>query len=468
MDETQKAMLAKLPLAEGVGWLCRFALDDALLSSIWEQHRGRCYTAAIQFPDLVRLIHDALLTYDSGRECFQKHREAGTLEASVVAAFGKLRRVPIAVSEALLRQGSARLRNLFPDWSVWQKPRSLRKFRIVIYDGKAIKRVAKRLKPTRGTTGGLLGGRALVAIDWETGLTVAMRGDPDGEANDVKYVGELVPYVRAEFEGPILHVCDSGFCDLEQPRHFLESDGDHFLVRYHPKVKFHRDATRAERRSLNEEGQVILETWGWIGSPQDRRRRYIRRIELVRDGADPVILITSLLDPEEFPAIELLWIYRERWEIERVFQKVTEVFGLSHLIGCSPHATLFQFAFCLLLYNMIQVVRGYVAQAQNREPSEISSEMLFRDVERELDAWHLLFSVEQTVEFFQLLPSPQTLQARLSRLFDQMWSETWLASPPQAVHRRTPRRRTRTHASVHRLLHGPPSKQPRRNRLQRR
>jgi hypothetical protein len=264
-----------------------------------------------------------------------------------------------------------------------------------------------------------------------------------------------------------LHVSDRGFCDLQQPRHFLQSEGDHFLVRYHPKVKFHRDAQRAEQRSTNEDGQTVVETWGWLGQANDRRRRYVRRIELVRDGDDPLILITSLLDPDKFPAADLLWIYRERWEIERLFQKVTEVFGLSHLIGCAPPATLFQFAFCMLLYNMIQVVRGYVAQAQHYEPAEISSEMLFRDVEREVSAWHLLFTVEQTAAYFQALPSPSTLRARLTRLFAKPWSQTWRASPPQAVHRRSPRRRTRSHASIHRLLHGPPTKKRRRNLQQR-
>jgi hypothetical protein len=52
----------------------------------------------------------------------------------------------------------------------------LKRFKIVIYDGKAIKRVAKRLKPCRGAAGGLLGGRALVAIDGETGMSLGDAG----------------------------------------------------------------------------------------------------------------------------------------------------------------------------------------------------------------------------------------------------------------------------------------------------
>jgi hypothetical protein len=55
-------------------------------------------------------------------------------------------------------------------------------------------------------------------------------------------------------------------------------------VRYHPKVEFHRDSSQKERRRVNEEGQTILETWGWLGSENDSRRLYVRRIELVRKG----------------------------------------------------------------------------------------------------------------------------------------------------------------------------------------
>ena len=44
-----------------------------------------------------------------------------------------------------------------------------------------------------------------------------------------------------------------------------------------------------------------------------------------------------------------------------MFQQVTEVFGLEHLIGTRPEGVIFQFAMCLLLYNLIQVVRGAIA-----------------------------------------------------------------------------------------------------------
>jgi len=48
---------------------------------------------------------------------------------------------------------------------------------------------------------------------------------------------------------------------------------------------------------------------------------------------------------------------------ERVFQQITEVFALRRLIGKYAEATVFQAAFCLLLYNMVQVMRGYMLRS---------------------------------------------------------------------------------------------------------
>jgi hypothetical protein len=344
------------------------------------------------------------------------------------------------------------LKEAFPLWAEWELPKSLRGLRVVILDGKAIKRVAKRLKLLRGIPGGLLGGRALVAIDWSTGLAVAMHADGDGDANEVRFMAELMPVARQAVRGPRLWLVDRGFCDLDQPARFTVEPGDHFLVRYHPKVKFHPDPARPELRGRTENGLTYVEQWGWLGSPRDKRRRYVRIIRLLRPAAEDVIVVTDLLDAEVYPAEDLLWLYSERWGIEEVFQKVTEVFGLQGLIGGTPQACIFQFAFCLLLYNMIQVVRGYIAEGQDREPEDISGEKLFDDVERQLIAWNVMFEPHVTIDYFNLLSDADALQSRLRELLGRAWSDTWLKSPPQAHHGKTPRKRTRTHSSVYRIL----------------
>jgi IS4 transposase len=78
-----------------------------------------------------------------------------------------------------------------------------------------------------------------------------------------------------------------------------------------------------------------------------------------------------------------LELYRHRWGIERVFQQITEVYHLRTLIASTPQGTIFQCAFCLLLYNLVVVQRSYVAQAQQRERESISLENLFYDARRQ-------------------------------------------------------------------------------------
>jgi hypothetical protein len=442
-----------MPLAEAVLWLWRWVAREERLQSLWDRHRGRCYEKVISFSLMVQLIADALLQYQgSGRRSFEKNLESGELEASITAAYGKLGRLPIPLSQAFLTQCTADMLQVFPDWAEWEAPQSLREFCSLILDGKAVKRVAKRLLPLRGASGGLLGGRALVALEWSTGLAVAMHADADGDANEVRFVAQLLPEVRQQISAPILWIADRAFCDLEQPARFTERDGDRFLVRYHPKVKFHRDASVPERPGKNNQGQSFIETWGWLGSERDKRRRYVRRIHLLRPGAEDVVLITDLLDADRYSAQDLLEMYGERWGIEGAFQQVTEVFGLQGLIGGRPEACLFQLAFCLLLYNMIQVLRGYIAQAQNREPDEISTEKLFDDVERQLIAWNVMLPPAVTTAYFDNAMELPALKQRLQSLLESAWSITWIKSPPQERRPTTSRKRARTHGSVYRIL----------------
>jgi hypothetical protein len=463
MDRPSQETLARMPLAEAVLLLWRFVMSEDRLDGLWNRYRGRCYELVITFPVIVHLIADALLLYSgSGRRSFEKGIENGELDATVQAAYKKLGRLPIPLSQALLAECTAALREAFPPWAQYQLPKSLRGFRVVMLDGKAIKRVAKRLKGLRGIPGGLLGGRALVAMDWTTGMAVAMHADPDGDANDVRFVPDLVPVVRVHLTGPRLWVADSAFCDLDQPGRFTAEEGDHFLVRYHPKVKFHRDGKTPQRKAKDQQGRTYVETWGWLGSERDKRRRYVRTIRVQRPEKKDLVLVTDLLDRDKYPAEDLLWLYAERWSIEKVFQIITEAFGLMRLIGGTPGACIFQFAFCLLLYNMIQVIRGYVAQSQDREPEEISTEKLFDDVEQQLIAWNVMFDPQVTIDYFERIPSLAGLQARLRKLLRFAWSDTWIKSPPQARHRKTPTKPARTHNSVYRILqaHGRRNSKP--------
>jgi hypothetical protein len=450
MDRPPEALLKRMPLAEGVLLLWRWVLSTGRLQSIWDAFRGRCYKRTLSFTMMVRLIADALLQHGgSGRRSFEKSKELDELPCTVSAAFKKLARLPVAVSQAFLCKCTAALREAFPMGSERKLRKSLQAFSPCILDGKAIKNVAKRLKPLRGLSAGLLGGRALVAMDWKTGMAVCMHTHPDGDANDVRFVPDLLPVVREQVPGPRLYVADRAFCDLTQPPRFMELE-DHFLTRYHSKTPFTRDETRPQRSGVDEHNRKFTEDRGWLGS---KKQLYLRRIVLQRTDKEPIVLLTDLLDEDLYPAVDLLWLYAERMGIEHLFQEVTEVFGLQGLISSSPQGCIFQFAYCLLLYNMIQVVRAYVAEGQKKEVEKISAEKLFDDVKRELIAWNILMDQAMTLDYFPVEPTLEEIRERLKKLLGPRWSATWVKAPKRSNRPKpTKDKKARTHNSVFRIL----------------
>src|SRR5260370_49184 len=215
MEVPTQEILARMPLAEGVLLLWRWVTQEERLQSIWDRFRQRCYDKIISFGVIVHLIADALLQYrGSGRRSFEKNIQNDLLEASVQAAYRKLGRLPLPVSQAFLEECTAALQAVFPGVCQRRLPASLQALRLTTLDGKALKHVAKRLLPLRGLAGGLLRGRALLAMDWATVLPGALEADADGEANEVRLVAALLPPLPAFGGRPRLWLSARACCGI--------------------------------------------------------------------------------------------------------------------------------------------------------------------------------------------------------------------------------------------------------------
>lgn len=457
MDGFTRDVAKRLPLAEAVLRLFSFVCQSEFLNEVFQRYRGRSYQKVICFPVLVQLIADALLQHHgSGRQSFQRAREAGRLATKLRAAYAKLSRVPLSLAIGLLSEATARLSQLFPALVAGQLvPASLARFHVLFLDGKTIKHVAKRLKVLEKIAGKVIGGRLVVAQSFSTGMAVAMGASEDGESGEQPLVPSVLEQVRRLISGVRLYVADRQYCDLIQAKRFT-AEGDHFLVRWNRKVKFYRDLDWEPLTGTDRYGRKYTEDWGWIGAPSDPRRRRVRRIHLCRPGKqEDVILLTDLDDPGVYPADDLLEVYLHRWGIERMFQQVSEVFHLRTLIGSSPRATVFQASFCLLLYNMIQVIRAYIAEPEQREVNTISSEQLFYDVRRELTAWTEVLTTGETVELLSTTWTLAQVRHRLGQLLHGQWTDRWLKSPSNTHKHVTPQRNEYAeggHNSVYRIM----------------
>ena len=456
MEGFDMEVCRRLPLAEAALRMLDYVCREDFLAEVFTQHRGRSYQDVLTFATLVHLVGDALLEYEgTGRQAFERARGTGEVETSSRAVYGKLSRMPLPLSLALLAGATARLTELYPR-AVAAKavPSSLQGLEVVFHDGKTIKHVAKRLKVLQKYLGKLLGGKLVVSQSLRTGMAICMAADEDGESGESKLVPAVVAQVRASLPGPILHVGDRGFCDLIQTAVFAEGE-DHFLVRWNQRLEFHRDRSRAIVTGFDSAGRMYQEDWGWIGQENDRRRRYVRRIRLKRgNGEEEIILLTDLLEHETYRADDLLQVYLERWGIERMFQQVTEVFHLNSLIGSSPRATVFQASFCFLLYNVIQVMRAYIAEGQGLAPKEISSESLFEDVHRQLTAWTEMLNDTATVTLVSTTWTAPQVARRLRLLLHGRWSELWRKTKNKKVPTPHPKKQYPKggHTSVYRVL----------------
>jgi Transposase DDE domain len=453
MEGFAKEVCKRLPLGEATLRLFDFISEEDFLGDVFERYRGRSYQDIIRFPLFVQLITDALLQHGgSGHRSFQNAVENEELEATIRAMYGKLARVPISLSVGFFGEATRRLEQVFPA-AENPLPKSLREFEPTAIDGKKIKHVAKRLKALRKLRGHVLGGKIVAAMSLRTNLAVALGANPDGEVSDAPLVPDVLAQARGTSQRPRLWIADRQFCDLIQPEQFT-AEGDHFVIRYNAKVKFQRDSRRPVKMGVTEEGLAYQEEWGWLGSSSNRRRRYVRRITLKRPDAEDVILVTDLLDENKYPATDLLAVYLMRWGIECMFQRVTEVFHLRTLIGSTPQATVFQASFCLLLYNLIQVIRQYIADAQEIEPETISTENLFDDVTRQLISWTEMLSTRDTVALMQTTWTAAQLARRLEELLRHTWRDAWRKAPSSS---HTPQRNDQQylkggHNSVYRIL----------------
>jgi hypothetical protein len=455
MDAFEKQLMERSPLAACVLEISDFIFDQKLLDSVWESNRGRCYTDVLRFEDFLHLMRDALIHHGgSAHQLFVEMERGGSPPVDESNFYRKLARMPVAVSRGLLREGTAKLEQLLPEgMSAVRLADCFGAYEVIAADGKKIKNATKRLKPTRGYSGKLIGAKALVGMNLRSGMAVAMSDSQDGLTNDVPLVEALMQQLHQIIPRPILSIWDRQFDDLRTLRRISIRRGDGFIVRMRQNHTFCPESSLQRR---DDQGRRVSDEIGLLGKGKDRMR--VRRITLHRSEQaggeqEDVALLTNLMDPDQFPAAEVLGLYRRRWGIEQMFQQVTETFSLVHLIGSSPRAVLLQFAYCLLLYNLVQLIKLYVAQDGGVMASVVSTFYLFNDIRRELMAW----AYHSSGAWPRQGRNAMQMRRRLEQLLEGSWDPvayTKASDKKPRPKRPPPIRLYGGHSSVQRVLEG--------------
>jgi len=222
------------------------------------------------------------------------------------------------------------------------------------------------------------------------------------------------------------------------------------VVRYSKAIPFFADESRASREGKDKVGRSYVEEWGWLGTPTLRQRRYLRRIRVRRGTDEELIVVTSFLDADRYPATDLLEVYRERTNIEYVFQRITEIFALRRLIGTSPRATLFQLSLCLVLYNVLQLVRAYIANANAKEVATVSPKKLLEDMRAQLTTCFVIVEVGALTDCLRKPGTVEDMKQFLSERLE-VWEDRWTKAKRHKNRPEKPKRQ-RCHDSAFRIL----------------
>jgi len=153
----------------------------------------------------------------------------------------------------------------------------------------------------------------------------------------------------------------------------LEQDGAkrHWLTR----AKKNTHLRRIKKLGTNDtlvEIQVSSQTRR--KSPNVPEQWLVRAIRYQRKGFPPSVLLTSLLDPIEYPADEIIALYHERWELELGYDEVkTHLLEREEAIRSRTPTGVRQELWGIgLAYNLVRLEMERAADQAGVEPTRIS------------------------------------------------------------------------------------------------
>jgi hypothetical protein len=85
-----------------------------------------------------------------------------------------------------------------------------------------------------------------------------------------------------------------------------------------------------------------------------------------------LVIVTTLLDAESYPADQIALLYRRRWQAELHLRSLKIVLQMDHLRCKTPHRVRNEFYMHLVAYNLIRQLMAVSAQAAGVEPWTVS------------------------------------------------------------------------------------------------
>jgi putative transposase len=352
---------------------------DAFQKLVDENHANRYVKKFGCWPQLLSMIYAQLAGVSGLRELeagFNQHRNhhyhlgAVQVRRSTLADANDRRNPKVFEQAARLLIGAAR----------GALGKSERKEMLYLIDSTTIALHGRGSQWTQATQTRTRGLKVHVQLESHSQLPVDF-SITAANVNDETEGTKIVP------EEGCAYVFDKGYCNYAWWEK-IAAAGARFITR----LKINAAVEEVQCRLIPAEaGQILSDTVIRFANKSNRARhknpcrRELRRIAVLRDTGEVIVLVTNDL---EAPALEIANLYRQRWEIELFFKWVKQHLKIKKFLGESENAVRIQLLTALIAYLLVAL-----SKAVGRLPGSLWSILaelrtgLFVRLEEETTRW---------------------------------------------------------------------------------
>lgn len=332
------------------------------------------YERALMFSSLAKLMAGVVLCRESSVNAAYKKLQQ-ELGVSLTATYGKLDRVELRLSRALVRYSYAQLKSVSNYLRAFDTS-PVARFQPKILDGNHLSGTEHRLLETRNSTAAPLPGKTLVVLDPRREAIADLIPIEDGHAQERSGLDPVIETIEAYD----LWIADRNFCTLK----FLfaiQERSARFAIRLHSQLEGEPLGSR-RYCGKTETGRVYESL---LKLTHEGKTLVVRCLELelyepTRDGDRSLKILTNLKE-DEADALQGAEIYRGRWRIETAFQKLTTTLQCEIDTLCYPKAAIFAFSLACLAYNAVSLVLAAIRAEHGKEKTaELSFHYLAAEI----------------------------------------------------------------------------------------
>ncbi len=384
------------------------ALEPAWVDELFEREGGAQYQRELLFSKTVELM--SVVAVGLRPSVHAAARDCPDLPVSIQALYDKIKHTEPNLVRALVAGSAARLSDVLTPMITDRAP-IVPGYRLRIVDGSHLPASERRLKPLRGFSGAPLPGHSLVVYDPDLEMVVDLEPCEDAYSQERAVMSSLL-----ERTSPgELWIADSAF----STRTILgewERRGCAFIVREHtctPNPRVLGEASYQERVETGDVYEQAVEFTDQAGNAVPLRRIELHLKEPTQ-GGEPTIRIVTNLPTRHFTAGEIARLYRRRWKIESMFQRLESVLNSEVRTLAHPRAALLAFGVAILAYNVLTVLQAAVWVAHDLRDSDIELSPFYVAVEVRANYEGMMMATSSASwKKFDAMDAPQLSRALL-------------------------------------------------------